>query len=580
LKKPSLLSCPKNIFGALLISVFFSSCGLLGIHLKVHNPKKAGTYPKETRQITLWAKDSKYRSCFDVYHYELNVDVDPAKKYLAGKVIVSSKAVSDFDTLQLDLYKNMKINAIESKGQALSYKREEGAIFIKMPQTIRQGEKFDITVTYEGKPTTARRPPWDGGFVWKKDKNGNPWIGVACESEGSSMWWPSKDIMNDEADSSDVFITVPKRLMAVSNGVLKDTTVLNDRKTCHWHISYPINNYNITLYIGDLRLLHDTYASTVTWKSTQLNHYVLPYNYELAAQHFQQLKKYLAFYEKMFGPYPWQRDGFKLVESPYAGMEHQSAIAYGNGYKNDYGEMFDYIILHETAHEWWGNSVTAADLADGWIHEGFASYCEALYVESIMGKEEYTSYMYQQRITIMNKRPVVRQRGIRYFDYHDEDIYSKGSWVLHTLRTVIDNDSLFFDILKTFRMENNEKEILSGTFIDLVNKKTGKDYGWFFKQYLFRREAPVLEFCRLDNHLYFRWTKTDDDFAMPVKIEVMKKSITLYPTTRIDAIELNDAYDFYDNSLDAYYGIVQSRKLKKAARKENELLKKDFKNIR
>ncbi|HEY0029783.1 MAG TPA: M1 family metallopeptidase [Bacteroidia bacterium] len=558
----SLFISTKQILALLLLSTFISSCGLMGIHFTVENPKKAGSYPKETKQNTLLAKDSKYRSCFDVYHYELNIEVDPAKKFISGKVVIQSKATADFDTLQIDLYKNMKINSIESNHQALTYTREEGAVFVKMPARVKQGETVELSISYEGIPTEAKRPPWDGGFVWKKDKEGNPWIGVACETEGSSMWWPSKDMMSDEADSTDVILTVPKKLMAVSNGVLKDSSSTATKSTYHWHISYPINNYNITLYIGNFKLLHDTYASTVSWKSTQLNHYVLPYNFQKAALHFQQVKKHMAFYEKMFGPYPWQRDGFKLVESPYAGMEHQSAIAYGNGYKNDYGGLFDYIILHETAHEWWGNSVTAADLADGWIHEGFASYCEALYVESISGREAYLNYMFNQRIMIMNKRPVVRQRGIRYFDYHDADIYVKGSWVLHTLRTTINNDSLFFDILKTFRMENNQKQIFSETFIELVNKKTGKDYNWFFKQYLFKREAPFLEYCWVGDNIYYRWINTGSDFVMPVKIKLKDKTITLYPTTELQKMPLSNSYpNFIDNSDEAYYRVKKNNKL-------------------
>ena len=551
-----------KLFFFLLNSILISSCAVVGIHTKVYNPKKAGEYPKETKQISLLAKNTKYRSCFDVYHNELNVEVVPSKKFISGKVIISAKAVNDFDTLQIDLYKNMKIKTLEFENQALTYTREEGAVFVKMTRKIKAEEKFSISITYEGIPIAAKRPPWDGGFVWKKDKEGNPWIGIACETEGSSMWWPSKDIMSDEADSTDVLITVPKNLIAVSNGVLKDSTSTDDKHTFHWHISYPINNYNVTLYVGNFKLLHDTYASTTTWKTTQLNHYVLPYNYEKAKFHFQQVKKYLTFYEKKFGAYPWQLDGFKLVESPYAGMEHQSAIAYGNGYKNDYQDLFDYIILHETAHEWWGNSVTAADLSDGWIHEGFASYCEALYVESILGHDAYLNYMYWQRISILNKRPVVRKRDIRYFDYHDEDIYNKGSWVLHTLRTTIGNDSLFFDILKTFREENNQKQILSENFVDFVNKKTGKDYTWFFKQYLFKREAPFLEFCWTDNTLYFRWKNTDDDFVLPVKIKIRDKTVQIYPTTKIQKIELSNDYpEFYDNSNELYYGTIKNKKL-------------------
>ncbi len=554
----------KQIIYFTLLSIFLSSCGAIGIHLNVHNPKKAGAYPSETKKNNLLARSSRYRTCFDVYHNDINIEVVPASKFISGKAIVSARAVTDFDTLQLDLYKNMKIKSIESGKISLNYKREEGAIFIKMSNTIKAGEKFSITVTYEGNPIAAKRPPWDGGFVWKKDKDGNPWIGVACETEGSSLWWPSKDVMNDEADSTDISLTVPEKLMAVSNGVLKDSTIKNGKGTYHWHISYPINNYNVTLYVGNLKLLHDTFFSTVSGKTTQLNHFVLPYNYEKAKTHFQQLKKYMAFYEKTFGEYPWQRDGFKLVESPYAGMEHQSAIAYGNGYKNDFQDTFDYIILHETAHEWWGNSVTAADLSDGWIHEGFASYCEALYVESISGESSYLNYMYWQRLSILNKRPVVRQREIRYFDYHDGDIYNKGSWILHTLRNTIGNDTLFFDILKTFYAENTQKQILSESLIELVNKKTGAEYNWFFKHYLFNREAPFLEYYWGDDNLYFKWTHVSDDFVMPVKIKVPNKTLVLYPTTKVQKIELSNEYpDFYDNSNQLYYGTKKNKDLKK-----------------
>lgn len=545
------------------LPLFLSSCGLLGIHFKVQNPKKAGTYPKETKQNKLLAETTKYRTCFDVLHNDINIEVVPAKKFISGKVKITSKATNNFDTLQIDLYKNMILKSVEFENQVLIYKREEGAVFVKMPRQIKTEEVFTLTITYEGNPISAKRPPWDGGFVWKKDKDGNPWIGVACESEGSSLWWPSKDIMNDEADSTDMTITVPKNLVAVSNGVLKDTSSTADKKTFHWHTSYPINNYNVTLYIGNFKLLHDNYASTISWKSTHLNHYVLPYNYEKAKLHFQQVKKHMAFYEKTFGPYPWQRDGFKLVESPYAGMEHQSAIAYGNGYKNDYQNIFDYIILHETAHEWWGNSVTAADLADAWIHEGFATYCEALFVESISGYQGYLDYMYWQRISILNKRPVVRQREIRYFDYHDGDIYNKGSWTLHTLRTHLENDSLFFDILKTFYMENVQKEIYSETFIELVNKKTGKDYNWFFQQYLYQREAPILEFNWTNDKLFFRWKNTNTDFVLPIKILVGGKTIQLFPTTKLQMIELSNEFpNFYDNSDQLYYGTEKNKKLK------------------
>jgi aminopeptidase N len=238
----------------------------------------------------------------------------------------------------------------------------------------------------------------------------------------------------------------------------------------------------------------------------------------------------LKFYEEKFGPFPWYADGFKLVESPYTGMEHQSAIAYGNGYKNTYYGSIDYIILHETAHEWWGNSVTASDLAHAWLHEGFATYAEALYVEKLKGRDAYLDYMlFFQRYYIINRRPIVAPNGLRYFNYKDSDIYMKGSWMLHTLRFTINNDSLFFDLIKSFYLRYAQKEITSQAFVDLVNAKTGVDYNWFFKQYLHNRFVPELHYVIQGTTLYYCWQKTALDFILPVRVKGLKNVISILP---------------------------------------------------
>ncbi|HEU4717055.1 MAG TPA: M1 family metallopeptidase [Bacteroidia bacterium] len=520
----------------LLIVIIAASCGAAGIHFTVHNPKKAGKYPKRTQAIELMGnQESKYRTCFDATYYKLdvsfgkNIETDHS---ISGTVAMNAVCVSDFDTLQIDLAKNMNCISIhkadisssgETPEDELKFYRREGAMFVLFPKTVHKGETFGLIISYNGTPLEAKRPPWAGGFVWKKDDLGNPWDGVACETEGASLWWPCKDVVNDEPDSADMSFTVPDNLVAVSNGRLVSRAHADEAagmKTFDWHVSYPINLYDITFYIGKFKLLHDIYVSPVTHDTLQLNHYVLEQHYDKAKTQFAQLKDYLAFYEQTYGPYPWYRDGFKLVESPYEGMEHQTAIAYGNGFKNDEQWGFDYIILHETAHEWWGNSVTAYDLGDGWLHEGFATYTEALWVEHKFGHDAYERYLLFDRLFIGNERPVSRPYNIRYFDYHDEDIYMKGTWVLHSLRYVLNDDSLFFGILHSFYGKYKYSNATSKDFEDLVNEKTGKDYTWFFRQYLYNRFTPELHYCLKDGYLYYKWEKTADDFVMPAKVEV------------------------------------------------------------
>ncbi|MFH1004323.1 MAG: M1 family metallopeptidase [Bacteroidota bacterium] len=559
-----------------LLLATLSSCFLLGIHINVHNPKHAGKYPKFSESIKLLGSLNKYRTCFDATFYNLNIYVDHKNKYLKGKVEMHATALSDFDTLQIDLYQNMKVNKIiSSDGKELNYSRKFGDIFVKMTRTMKKGENFKISIDYEGSPVVAKKPPWKGGFVWKKDKDENPWIGVACETEGASLWWPCKDVTNDEPDSVSINITVPKNLVAVANGQLREKQENGNFTTYKWFVSYTINLYNVTLYIGNFVLISDSYTSPVSGKILPINHYVLPMNYEKAKNYFSQAKEQIAFYEKTFGEYPWYRDGYKLVESPYAGMEHQSAIAYGNGYKMNYGgfggfgEGFDYIILHESAHEWWGNSVTAADLADVWVHEGFATYAEALYVESTQGQNAYLRYLFFYRLFIKNKRPVVGPVGVRFFDYKDGDVYVKGAWILHTLRTLINNDKIFFDIIKTFYGNNKMKTVTSQDFINVVNEKTGENYGWFFKQYLNNHKVPFLEYYWDGKDIFYRWANTDSTFKMPVELKLDgMKSLNIKPSNIVQKVQVSSEYyksiSFPSNTL--LFGKEENKKLKKEAK--------------
>jgi len=305
-------------------------------------------------------------------------------------------------------------------------------------------------------------------------------------------------------------------------------------------ISYPINTYNVSIYVGKFKLIEDEFTG-ISGKKLSISHYVLEKNYEKAKMHFKQLHPQLKLYEKRFGEYPWYNDGFKLIESPYEGMEHQTAIAYGNGYKNDADSVTDYIILHEAAHEWWGNSVTAKDLAHVWLQEGFATYAEALYFEEKDGIDAYRRHLNFYRIFIKNKYPVVVREGRRWFHFRQNaDVYMKGAWILHSLRMQIDDDQVFFDILKSFAEKYRSKIVESNDFIELVNKKTGSDYNWFFDHYLYNNEVPTLTYAiSVDGVFFYKWTNTKSNFnQLSLKIKSQKKAIVIVPTNEIQKLSL------------------------------------------
>lgn len=539
-----------------------SGCGLL----RMKNPRRSGDYPEKTEALRLHGEVTAQRRCFDVKHYDLNLHIDPAGKTIGGIVTILSQFTEAADSVQLDLRPQFVIEQLLLDSVPVAFKRRYNAVMI--PVTGKPGQLFRLTVSYSGVPDEARRPPWLGGVIWNYDSDLNPWCGVACETEGASVWWPCKDHTSDEADSVSVHLTVPDYLIAVSNGSLQDVQYKGSTSTWNWKVSYPINTYNITFYAGRFVHIHDVYTSKITGEKLDLDYYVLKENKTTAAKHFSQVKDVLDVYERRFGPYPWYRDGFKLVQSPYEGMEHQTAIAYGEGFQNDYEYHFDYIIVHETAHEWWGNSITAADLGDAWLQEGFATYAEALYVEDTQGEKAYTDYLLNNQLRIKNRRTMEHPHGIRYFNYRDGDIYNKGAWMLHSLRHVLDNDSLFFDIIRTFATTYRAQLVSSQTFIDFVNQKTGKDYGWFFNQYLHNRFAPELEYTVKDHKLYYRWSnRTSAPFAMPQRIAGLGgKDQLIYPENdKVKQFVLHGIADQYFSLPDSDY-LVLLKKNKKLAR--------------
>ena len=486
---------------------------------------------------------SEFRSCYDVYYYDLDITVDDyQQKIINSYNNIHIKALSNFQTIQIDLFENLKIHSIQFEHKKLEFQRIHNAVFINFPRIINENEKISFKVLYSGKPRVAVNPPWDGGFSWEKDNNGNPWVGVSCQGLGASSWWPCKDHQSDEPDSMKITSTVRYPLQVISNGKKKsDKTFFSEElqskaNKSSWYVSYPINNYNVTLCIGDYKYFNDIHINN--FDTLELDYYVLKYNYNKARDHFQQVNPMLECFEKYFGPYPFYKDGYTLIETPYLGMEHQSAIAYGNNYLPGYngnkqfiaGLDFDYIIVHETGHEWWGNSITTNDIADMWIHEGFCTYSEVLYVECIYGYDIMLKYVNNQKRSVRNDKPIIGPYNVN--KKGSNDMYQKGSLMLHTLRNLIDNDSLWFSIIKGISEEFKYKIVDGIEIINYINEKVDLDLYYFFKQYLNNADIPIFEYKIQKNGrgstLLYRWNAIND-FNMNIKVNIGQKDLWLSP---------------------------------------------------
>ncbi|HTA84109.1 MAG TPA: M1 family metallopeptidase [Bacteroidia bacterium] len=531
--------------------------------------------PLFTHADTLRGKLTAERRCYNAYYYDLHLKINTDKHFIIGYNVIDFKVDTTFTRMQVDLFKTMDVDSIMHGNTKLTYTRDSNAMFISFTSPEMQGIHDSIKVFYHGYPQTAKRPPWDGGFVWEKDTTGKTWVDVACEGTGASLWWPCKDHLSDKPDSMRMSFDVPDGLMCVSNGRLRSKTKTDSNYTRFvWFVSAPIINYDVTVNIADYAHISDYYLSgkdTLT-----LDYYVLKYNVRKALMQFAQVKKMLACYEKFFGPYPFIKDGYKLVETNYWGMEHQSCVAYGNNYKTEKPYGFDFIIIHESAHEWWGNSLSCRDAADMWLHEAFATYAEALYVECTKGYSTSIDYLKMQQEKVGNKYPVIGP----YYDVNfqgtenDDDMYYKGTWMLHTFRHVLNNDSLFFAILiglqkRFYHSSTNTAEVLA--YIDTL---AGKDYKPFFDQYLNYASLPVFNYkFTTDKNgkrvLNYRWIAQAKDFSMPIKVKYQSAivdsntitNLTLTPTAKWQTIKLPNITDpmFYVDT-DEFYVEVKREK--------------------
>ncbi len=508
--------------------------------------------PKEkfTRADSLRGYLTPLRTCYDIDYYHLNVKFDIDNKYISGSNLFKFTAIQDFTKLQFDLFANLKVEKVVYKGRNLPFTREFNAVFVTFPKVIKKGSRDEFTVYYAGNPTIAKRAPWDGGVVFTKDSVGNPWVATACQGVGASIWWPNKDHQYDEVDSALISITVPTGLQDVSNGRLRKVTDLKDGYTRYdWFVANPINNYDIEANIGKYTHFDDTYQGE-KGKLT-LDYWVLTYNLEKAKAQFKaNVKDMISAFEHWFGPYPFYEDGYKLIEAPHLGMEHQSGTAYGNHYGNGYlgrdlsgtgwGLKWDFIIVHESGHEWFGNNITSKDLGDMWIHESFTNYSESLFVEQRYGKQAGQEYVHGTRALIANDRPIVGTYNVN--KEGSGDMYYKGGNLMNMVRTVINDDEKWRSILRGLNKTFYHKTVTYDEVVNYISTQAGINLNPVFDQYLHYKNIPTLEFMTVRGKLCARWIADANEFAMPVKIKVKGgdyQFITL--TTRFKPVEIEGA---------------------------------------
>ncbi|MCL8007722.1 M1 family metallopeptidase [Gelidibacter japonicus] len=513
-----------------------------------------------TKQDSLRGSITPERAWWDLTYYHLDISVDPSTKSIKGKNSVHYKVLKPNSVLQIDLQAPLMITKVTQNGEELSVDHQGNAHFIKLKSDQKKGSLQSLDVYYEGQPKEAKRAPWDGGFSWKKDDNGNDFVATSCQGLGASVWWPNKDHMYDEVDSMLISVRVPKALMEVSNGQLRGVEDHKDgTNTYHWFVNNPINNYGVNVNIGDYVHFSEDYNGEKG--ILKMDYYVLKYNLEKAKQQFKDAPRMMEAFEHWFGPYPFYEDGYKLVEVPYLGMEHQSSVTYGNGFENGYlgrdlsgtgwGLKFDFIIIHESAHEWFANNITYKDIADMWIHESFTAYAESIFVEYFYGKKAGAEYVIGTRRGIQNDAPIIGPYDVNQSG--SGDMYYKGANMLHTLRQWINNDIQWRQILRGLNESFYHQTVTTEEIENYISKTSGIDLSAFFNQYLRDVRIPTLEYRIKDQQLKYRWINTVSGFNMPVHVAINGKDLWLTPTTdwstaQIEGNELQIDVDFYVKS--------------------------------
>ncbi|PBQ34015.1 peptidase M1 [Sphingobacteriaceae bacterium] len=519
---------------------------VLTLLLMISTVIKTQTY---THADTLKGTVSAERAWWDVLHYDLDVTFNNADSSLKGVNKITYKVLGTNAKLQLDLMTPMILDSVLLDSKKCSVERDGNAHFIYIGEIQKKNDLKTIVAYFHGKPRVAKLPPWEGGVIWSRDLKGNPWISIACQGMAAQVWFPNKDHMYDEVDSASVHITAPQGLVAVANGRLKSSKVNADQsETYFWKVVNPINNYNIIPYIGKYTNFTDTIRGEKGL--LDLSYWVLEGNEARAKKQFQQAKTMLHCFEYWFGPYPFYEDSYKLVEAPFLGMEHQSDIAYGNDFMNGYkgrdlsltgwGFKWDFIIVHESGHEWFGNSITAKDVADNWIHESFTAYAENLYTEYLYGKKAGAEYVIGTRKAIANDKPIISDYNVNAGG--SIDLYYKGANMLHAMRQIVNNDSLWREMLRDLNrtfwhqtVSTKQIEIYMAAYLRLDLQK-------IFDQYLRTTKVPELEYKVVKDKLLYRWTNCVKGFNMPLKVSASQKEFVLKPTDKWQSVSFDDTF--------------------------------------
>ena len=513
-----------------------------------------------THQDTLRGSITPERAWWDLNYYHLDISVHPETKSIKGKNTIRYSILKPNQILQIDLQSPMKLTKAIQDGEELTITKDGNAHFIslKKPQT-KIGESEEIEVYYEGQPRIAVRAPWDGGISWKKDANGIDFIASSCQGLGASVWWPNKDHMYDEVDSMRISVNVPKHLMNISNGRLESVKKQeNETTTYNWVVTNPINNYGVNINIGDYVHFSEVYDGENG--PLDMDYYVLRDHLEKAKKQFKDAPKMMKAFEHWFGPYPFYEDSFKLVEVPYLGMEHQSSVTYGNQFKQGYlgrdlsktgwGLKFDFIIIHESGHEWFANNITHKDAADMWIHEGFTAYSENIFLDYHYGTEASADYVIGTRANIQNDKPIIGTYNVN--SQGSSDMYYKGANMLHTLRQLVNDDEKWRQILRGLNKTFFHQTVTTQEIENYLSEKSGLDLTAFFNQYLRDIKIPNLEYSIKNNELNYRWTNVVENFKMPIEIEIDVVTQWLYPTTiwktiKIGSKKINIDRNYYIN---------------------------------